>query len=161
MYVIFESTLGIIKRSGDNTGYVLNAAGLVHTGESFVLNPGTILVVVPQQPEGEGPWPQCQLTFVNSQFNCGAKHQYTAYKLENRWLNKGILIQKGMTLDKILEHSGIGHMMSFTTHKQLIKIKNYDFFQDVSPIEAEASATSPSLPPPTICHCTCKCNKTS
>lgn len=144
-YVIFTAIEGKIKRSGDNSGYILNAAGVEHTGESFTLNPGTVLLVVPQQPEGEGPWHQHRLTFINSQFHCNETYQYTAYRLENRWMNKSILIQKGITLEKLLEHNGIGHNMAYTTHKELIKIQNYDF-----PTEHD--------PPISNCCCKCRCN---
>jgi hypothetical protein len=87
MYAIFESQHDIMKRSGDNNGFVFNPVCVEYKGESFQIYPGQKLLIVPYQPDNEGPWQQHQITFVDDQFLRNKKKQIMCYMLENRWLN--------------------------------------------------------------------------
>jgi len=65
------------------------------------------------------------------------------YMLENRWLNKPIMISNGVSLEYLLLHTGISHEMLFATKRDLEKIQNY-------------TAINP-FPTPPLPNCTCNC----
>jgi hypothetical protein len=47
MYAIFQSQNDIMKRSGDNKGFIFNPACVEYRGESFQIYPGQKLLIVP------------------------------------------------------------------------------------------------------------------
>jgi hypothetical protein len=145
MYAIFESN-DIIKSSGDHNGFIFNPACVEYKGESFQFYPGPKLLIVPHQPDNGGPWQQHQITFVDDQFLRNKKRQIMCYMLENRWLNKPIMISKGMNLEYLLLHIGISHEMVYATKRDLVKIEGY-----------MAVNGMPSPPINSKCMCTCSC----
>jgi len=46
MYAIFQSQNDIMKRSGDNNGFIFNPACVEFRGESFQIYPGQKLLIV-------------------------------------------------------------------------------------------------------------------
>jgi hypothetical protein len=69
--------------------------------------------------------------------------------LENRWLNKPIMITNGMNLEYLLLHIGISHEMVYATKRDLEKIEHYTASDlDIIP-----------PPPPASCSCNCTHNK--
>ena len=143
MYAIFESRNDATKISGDNNGYIFNPSCVEYKGESFQLYPGQKLLILPNQPNNEGPWQQHQITFVNDQFLRNKKRQIMCYMLENRWLNKPIMISNGVSLEYLLLHTGISHEMLFASKRDLEKIQNYTAIN--------------RFPTPPLPNCTCNC----
>ncbi len=149
MYAIFQSQNDITKRSVDNNGFIFNPACVEYRGESFQIYPGQKLLIVPHQPDNEGPWHQHQITFVDDQFLRNKKRQVMCYMLENRWLHKPIMITNGMNLEYLLLHIGISHEMVYATKRDLEKIEHYT--------ASDLNIIPP--PPPASCSCNCTHNK--
>ncbi len=67
-FVIFESDPNLIKRSGDNSSFIYNPAGLFYFGPNFDVVPGEPVMIIPYQPYSFGPWKQCRIAFEDGRF---------------------------------------------------------------------------------------------
>ena len=124
-YVMFESDPVLIKRGGDNRGYIYNPAGLFYLGETFNVRPGEPIMIIPHQPADCGPWKQCRTAFEDGRFLRCKEEETLTIMIENRCPNQIFKVSKGSSLAELLNRWGMNHEMSFITDRQLEKIENY------------------------------------
>jgi hypothetical protein len=125
IFTSFVSDMNVIKCSGDNACFIYNPKGIKYEGESFKLFAGETILVVPQQPDGKGPWKQYKSAFIENRFLKNREEKYFCLTLENRWLNKTVTVTDGTRLDSLLAHQGIAHRLSYCTQKEMNKILTY------------------------------------
>ena len=112
-----------IKSSGDNCGFIFDAATVFHVGESFELKPNDELLVIPCMPHDEGPWKQYR-TIVRDERGILCKEvTIMGFMIRNQWPRKSVKIDTGVSLAGLMETWGIGHDMSFTTEKDLVSMQ--------------------------------------
>jgi hypothetical protein len=125
-FLIFESDPALIKRSGDNGGYIYNPAGLFYWGPSIDVMPGDPVMIIPYQPDNFGPWKQCRTAFEEGRFLKCKEEETLSILIVNRFPNQVFKVNKGHSLAGILDRWGISHEMSFVSDKQLEKIKTFE-----------------------------------
>ena len=123
--VIFQSDPLLIKRSGDNCGYIYNPAGLVYLGDSFNILPGEPVMIIPHQPDEMGPWKQYRTAFEDGRFLKCKDEETLIIMIENRCPNQVFRVTTGCTLAGILDRWGVNHEMSFASDRQLEKVEAY------------------------------------
>ena len=124
--VIFHSDPQLIKRSGDNCGYIYNPSALMYLGESFNIQPGEPVMIIPHQPDQQGPWKQYRTAFEDGRFLKCKDEENLVIMLENRFPNQLFRVTRGCTLSEILNNWGVNHALSFASDSQLEKIEAYE-----------------------------------
>lgn len=124
-YVTFESDPTLIKRSGDNNGYIYNPTSLIYLGETFSVLSGEAIMIIPLQPDQHGPWKQYRTSFENGRFLRCKDKEVMSIMIENRFPKQVVQITKGNSLAVFLNQWGIKHKMTFVSDPELKKIEAY------------------------------------
>jgi hypothetical protein len=125
-HVIFESNPALIKRSGDNSGYIYSPAGLIYLGDTFDILPGEPIMVIPHQPDNFGPWKQYRTIFENGRLLKCREEEILTIMIQNRFPNQIFKVSKGCSLVDIIDRWGINHEMCFVLDHQMEKIEAYE-----------------------------------
>jgi len=118
-YVMFYSDPTLIKSSGDNTGFIFDAALVFHVGETFELNPREELLIIPCMPNDEGAWKQYRTIATEGRGILGKEETVLAVVVRNKWPRKCVTVNKGVSLAALMRAYGVGHDMSFTSESHL------------------------------------------
>jgi hypothetical protein len=112
-----------IQNNGDNTGTIFNPTCLVHTGESFCLEAGQSVMIVPFQPDQCTPWKIFKSALFDHRFYRNKSPRYLCYILTNQWIYRSVIIQRGTMLSWLLGHPGIHHTMGYMSAYDLTHLK--------------------------------------
>lgn len=137
----------LIRCTGTNMNYIFEPKGVEYNGHTFDIKPSQKVLVIPHQPNNEGPWEICHVAPDGQgtlKYKKKTKKTFLSIVLENRWPHKSISIKTGATLDWIASEPGINADLVFILEKEIIKVK------DNSPPPALVKES-----PPPVCI-TCK-----
>ncbi len=124
--IIFESDATLIKQSGDNKGYIFNPDCIIYLGKPMQIMAGEAILIIPHQPNQQGPWKLRRTSFEEGQFIKGHHQETLAILIENCWLTQIIKLTNQCSLACILRRSGIQHKMIFVSDHELQKMTTFN-----------------------------------
>jgi hypothetical protein len=117
--IIFVADTTVLKRCGDNSGFIWNPKGFVYMGKKpYTLEPNEHITIIPLQPDGR-PWKVYRGLKVDGQFMVSPEGQNRAIQVENMWLSADITITEGENLENLLDRWGVNHQEIVLTEEEL------------------------------------------
>jgi hypothetical protein len=111
--------------SGTNTGWVYSPNTLEYPGPAFDIKAGESLMIVPNQPAGNGPWKIYRSVLVNSELKTFIKTPKAfCLTIVNKWLTKNVRINNLCRLETLLCNPGIAHFYSSLSFDDLTDMNN-------------------------------------